>query len=169
MVNRIQEILEKYNLTAAKLADKLDVPRSTISHIFAERNKPSLEFVQKVLTTFPEISTRWLLKGEGSIFADEANLFSGSQPETFHKTSSATEETYSPYKSKDSINLGTIKDQSEYANVADINSARKTSEAADNHLIREGKSTQLKQPKRIVKLITLYSDNSFEEFNPFSG
>lgn len=168
MVNRIQEILEKYNLTAAKLADKLDVPRSTISHIFAERNKPSLEFIQKVLTAFPEINARWLVKGEGKIFEDEANLFFAAKGETIQKTASPADETSSSYRTEDSFDPTTHKGQNKYANVAEINYKGRTSENPDEQIIKEEKSTPEKQSKRIVKLIAIYNDRSFEEFNQYS-
>ena len=40
--------------------------RSTISHLLSGRNKPSLEFVMKVLQTYPEVDLYWLLYGKGS-------------------------------------------------------------------------------------------------------
>ena len=71
MVNRIQQILEYYDLTPSRFADNLEVPRSTISHILSERNKPSLEFIQKVIDKYPDLSISWLVKGEGSMLEDE--------------------------------------------------------------------------------------------------
>ena len=49
------------NLSASAFADKIEVQRSSISHILSGRNKPSLEFIQKVLTAFPKVSSDWLL------------------------------------------------------------------------------------------------------------
>ncbi len=39
--------------------------RSSISHILSGRNKPSLDFVLKVLSSFPEVELYWLLNGKG--------------------------------------------------------------------------------------------------------
>jgi transcriptional regulator with XRE-family HTH domain len=75
MVNRINEILKRYKLTAAKRAEQLEVPRSTISHILSERNKPSLEFIQKIINRYPEINIYWLLKGVGNFNAYEQYLW----------------------------------------------------------------------------------------------
>lgn len=63
---RLQKILEYYDLSAAAFSDSIDVGRSSISHILSGRNKPSLDFVLKVVQTYPEVELYWLLKGKGS-------------------------------------------------------------------------------------------------------
>ncbi|WP_046756776.1 helix-turn-helix domain-containing protein [Kordia jejudonensis] len=63
---RLRKILEYYGLSASAFADKLSVQRSSISHILSGRNKPSLEFVMKILNAFPEVELYWLLNGKGS-------------------------------------------------------------------------------------------------------
>ncbi|MBG7630656.1 MAG: helix-turn-helix transcriptional regulator, partial [Bacteroidetes bacterium] len=50
---------------AATLAEKIEVQRSSISHILSGRNKPSLDFVMKILKAFPEVELYWLLNGVG--------------------------------------------------------------------------------------------------------
>lgn len=65
MVNRIRELLEARQLSPTQFADLIGVGRPVISHILSERNKPSLEVVQKVLDAFPDISLSWLMKGTG--------------------------------------------------------------------------------------------------------
>ncbi|MEO2129257.1 MAG: helix-turn-helix transcriptional regulator [Christiangramia sp.] len=64
--NRLTKIMEFYELSAAAFADRIDVGRSSISHIISGRNKPSLEFVMKVVKSFPEVELYWLLNGKGS-------------------------------------------------------------------------------------------------------
>jgi transcriptional regulator with XRE-family HTH domain len=65
-VKRLEKILEYYNITATAFAEKMDFNRSTISHLLSGRNKPSLEFVMKLLKKFPEVEMNWLLFGKGS-------------------------------------------------------------------------------------------------------
>ncbi|MDT0685845.1 helix-turn-helix transcriptional regulator [Autumnicola psychrophila] len=64
-VNRLNRIIKFYDLSAASFADKIEVGRSSISHILSGRNKPSLDFVMKVVKTFPEVELYWLLNGKG--------------------------------------------------------------------------------------------------------
>lgn len=63
---RLQKIMEFYEISAATFAEAIDVGRSSISHILSGRNKPSLDFVMKVVQTYPEVELYWLLNGKGS-------------------------------------------------------------------------------------------------------
>jgi len=63
--SRLNKILEYYDISAAAFADKIEVGRSSISHILSGRNKPSLDFVMKVVKNFPEVELYWLLNGKG--------------------------------------------------------------------------------------------------------
>ncbi len=65
-IGRLEKILAYYNHTASSFADKIGVQRSSISHLLTGRNKPSLEFVMKVITSFPEVNLYWLLNGKGT-------------------------------------------------------------------------------------------------------
>ncbi|WP_347374772.1 helix-turn-helix transcriptional regulator [Aequorivita sp. Q41] len=62
----MEKILDYYNLTATAFAEEVDFNRSTISHLLSGRNKPSLEFVMKLLQKFPEVDLNWLLYGKGT-------------------------------------------------------------------------------------------------------
>ena len=57
--------MDHYGLTATALADSIEVQRSSISHLLSGRNKPSLDFVLKVLEEYPEVELYWLLNGKG--------------------------------------------------------------------------------------------------------
>ncbi|WP_445732362.1 helix-turn-helix domain-containing protein [Mariniflexile sp.] len=62
---RLQKVIDYYGETASSFAEQIGVQRSSISHILSGRNKPSLEFVLKILSTFPEVELYWLLNGKG--------------------------------------------------------------------------------------------------------
>ena len=62
---RLNKIMEYYDLSAASFADKIEVGRSSISHLLSGRNKPSLDFVMKIVKAFPEVELYWLLNGKG--------------------------------------------------------------------------------------------------------
>ncbi|PHS06700.1 MAG: transcriptional regulator [Kordia sp.] len=64
--NRLQKLLDYYNLSASGLATKIGVQRSSISHIISGRNKPSLDFVMKLLHTYEEVTIEWLIDGKGT-------------------------------------------------------------------------------------------------------
>jgi len=63
---RLHRVMDYYDLSAASFADRIDVGRSSISHLLSGRNKPSLDFVMKIVTAFPEVELYWLLNGKGN-------------------------------------------------------------------------------------------------------
>ena len=62
---RLQKVIDFYDESASSFAEKIGVQRSSISHILSGRNKPSLDFVLKILSTYPEVELYWLLNGKG--------------------------------------------------------------------------------------------------------
>ena len=70
MIERILAILKQKNLSPSQFADEIGVQRSSISHLISGRNNPSLEFIQKILTRFPDINTEWILAGTGAMLKD---------------------------------------------------------------------------------------------------
>ena len=69
MENRIQKIIDKQGIPLNAFAQEIGVNRSTVSHILTGRNKPSVEVLQKILKRFPELSSDWLLLGNGGMYA----------------------------------------------------------------------------------------------------
>lgn len=63
-INRLQELMAQKQLTASAFAARIGVQRSSVSHILAQRNKPSLEFVLKIHQAFDDIDLTWLLLGK---------------------------------------------------------------------------------------------------------
>lgn len=70
-IHRLEKILEHYGLSASAFADSLGVQRSGLSHLLSGRNKPSLDFVLKLLHTYPEVDLQWLMNGKG-VFPKES-------------------------------------------------------------------------------------------------
>lgn len=86
---RLEKILGFYGLTASALAEEIDFNRSTISHLVSGRNKPSLEFVMKILQRFKEVDLDWLVSGKG--------VFPSSSIES-HKTNENSNEAHGSSK-----------------------------------------------------------------------
>ncbi|WP_337040644.1 helix-turn-helix transcriptional regulator [Emticicia sp. 17c] len=63
---KIRRFISERDLTSTKFADEIGVPRPSISHILSDRNKPSLEIVQKIYKRYPELGFDWFLEDEES-------------------------------------------------------------------------------------------------------
>lgn len=87
-IKRLQKVIDYYGESASSFAEKIGVQRSSISHILSGRNKPSLDFILKILSAFPEVDLYWLFNGKGHFPAEEktksANI-ENVNPTTNHK------------------------------------------------------------------------------------
>ena len=61
-----REIMKKKKISASDLSKKINVQKSSISHILSGRNKPSLDFVVKLSDSFNDINIDWLINGDKS-------------------------------------------------------------------------------------------------------
>ena len=134
LLTRLKEIITHYDLTSSTFADTIEVPRSSISHLLSGRNKPSLDFVMKVIDKFPEVDLYWLLYNEGSFPKKEKEI-------TIEKST---------------VN---IKDEKEAPSLFSKNTVFEE-EPVNNSNTQFSGST-----KKIRKVVLLYTDGSFEEFN----
>lgn len=73
MKDRLQQILSAKSLSANRLADILEIQPSGISHILAGRNKPSIDFVCKLLKAFPDLNPDWFILGTGSMYRNSSD------------------------------------------------------------------------------------------------
>ena len=68
---RIIKIIRHFGLTNSEFAEKIDVQPSAISHILSGRNRPSIDFILKIKSQFPSLSLDWILIGNGTMEMDE--------------------------------------------------------------------------------------------------
>jgi transcriptional regulator with XRE-family HTH domain len=62
---RLNDWMESKGLKSSVLADTIGVNRATISHILSGRNQPSIDFLKKLLSAYPNINANWLISGIG--------------------------------------------------------------------------------------------------------
>ena len=96
--------MKHYGVSASSFAENIGVQRSSISHILSGRNKPSLDFVLKLVKAYPEVDLYWLLLGKGIFPSEEVPSvppstqdYKNDEPLGLFSTSSE-EETYSGSK-----------------------------------------------------------------------
>jgi transcriptional regulator with XRE-family HTH domain len=64
ILDRIKMVMKMNQLNAASFADRIGVQRSNVSHVLTGRNKPSLDFIEKMLIQFPKVNASWLISGQ---------------------------------------------------------------------------------------------------------
>ena len=91
VLDRIKKIIEDNYLTNSEFAEKIGVPKSSISHLLSKRNKASLDIITKISEEFHDITTDYLIFGTTLSKKDQIN---------------ASEDLFSSedeYNSKDSV------------------------------------------------------------------
>lgn len=80
MRERLLKFMEMEKLSASRLAEILGVQPATISHIISGRNKPSFEFIEKMLLRFPKVNPEWFILGKGSVYRPEISFSPNPNP-----------------------------------------------------------------------------------------
>ena len=61
IVLKIKKLMDENNLTPSSFATKIQSKRANVSHILSGRNKPSLNFLIKIVDSFDNISLDWFI------------------------------------------------------------------------------------------------------------
>jgi DNA-binding XRE family transcriptional regulator len=158
MVNRIFTFIESLQLTPTEFADTIGVSRASISSIKTGRTQPTLSLVEKIKQRFPEIDINWLILGEGD--APIANR-SESETELFSDDEVKTEIEITQTSSNDDTTAN------EYQAVYIAETPRKIEEEPQvvNQETNAPVQSTSERKRSVKKVILLYDDGSFEEFN----
>ena len=147
--------MEHKGISPSELADAIGVQRSNVTHVLKARNKPSFQFIEKLLQIYPEINAKWLLLGEGNMIEgvsksrtlfdpipepviEKASIEKKTEPEIVHDSPSPApkEIIYSP----------PVPDKKE----------------PENELYDSFFSTE----KPIERMIVFFKDQTFKVYNP---
>lgn len=82
MEEKLRRLMKHEGINSTRLAEILGIQASGISHIMSGRNKPSYDFLIKLLQRFPQINPDWLLLDKGPMYRDEVKNRSGSVAQT---------------------------------------------------------------------------------------
>ncbi|MDD2798676.1 MAG: helix-turn-helix transcriptional regulator [Bacteroidales bacterium] len=138
MLSRIQKLLDEKKLTVSSLADEIGVKRPTMTHTLTGRNNPSLDIITKILERFTDVSSDWLLLGNGTMYKSNVPI----QKELF--------EDLPEYKPASNEQILSEK-QLPQINEAEIRTIISTT-----------------SQRKIDKILLFYSDKSYETFIPES-
>ncbi len=158
--NRIIQLMEKERLTAGAFAKLIQVNPAAISHILNDRNKPSLEILTKILTTFRTINSEWLVLGVGNMYKGDIQKDLGNLEPSLFDTVLGTDQ---------SNNESGKPMLAEKVPTVSVNNDQSAPQPAEPTIIEKEiiKEVLVQAPqKKLQKVIVYYSDNSFEEFLP---
>lgn len=71
MKDRIKKIMESQHMSQQVFADFIGIAPATLSGIFTERTKPTLNTVEAIKKRLPSLSTDWLMFGREPMYIDQ--------------------------------------------------------------------------------------------------
>lgn len=146
-IKRLEIILDYYSLNASSFADKIGVQRSSLSHLLSGRNKPSLDFILKILEVFPDIDLYWILNGKG----------------TFPKNTVAFSKTETP------IEIAVKQNDTPLPNYDDIpedlfSEIKNQNPILDNKKIDSQNNSKQPNSDAIDKIVIFYKNGTFKSY-----
>ena len=145
-IKRLEYLMDYYSLNASGFADKIGVQRSSISHLLSGRNKPSLDFVMKILDIFPDVNLYWILDGKQSFLKNDQKILpTGAEKRTDIPPAKASEKN---------IFSDTLFDEKKIVDVL-LPKFESLSPTINDKII--GKSN-------IFKIVIFYNDGTFKDF-----
>ena len=170
MREKLLDIMKSEGLKPSQLAERLEINPAGISHILAGRNKPSFDFLQKMLLKFPRLSPDWLLLDKGPMYRSDTTAaatgaaVNGGSPEVGVGTgigAGAAGQTRAKSPAGTTL-FGPAAGDASIATPspasAGASSAALTSEALQQVALRGHGSVR--------RIVILYDDHTFESYTP---
>ncbi len=162
---RILELIKALEITNQKFAESININPSNIAHITSGRSKPSYPMIFSILEKYPEVSPDWLILDKGDMYRDNVD----------GTVSGEVEKTPFPMDLIDfsdnlsSVDNQTVQSEDLDSNVVPNHSLSPLSDNEQTNVNIESESIEKcfenKEIRSIKKVILLYNDGSFEEFN----
>lgn len=149
MREKLLKLMKSEKLSSSRLAEILEIQPSSISHILSGRNKPSYDFLVKILRRFPTLNPDWLLLDAEQMYRSNEELdrrINDTNTQSSQTTSSAEKMIVN---SKSALNP---------KNESSQNSTNRPIENIPSvaNIATDGRT--------IERVIVLYTDKSFEAY-----
>ena len=159
MKDRIRQIMESQHMTQQVFAEFIGVGAATLSSIFNDRTRPTLNIVEAIKKKIPNISTDWLMFGSGDMYLSE-NPTPNAGSESGFQSADNRQVGYSPMLDFNEISSPTP--QNSFLQPQNVNSVKSTRSENDRLEVK-----LIDKPQRkIVEIRVFYDDQTFDTFEP---
>lgn len=152
MKDRIKQVMDSLHMTQQEFAEKTQIGAATLSNIFNDRTRPSLNVVELIKKNIPTISTDWLLLGIGSMYVDATP-----QPEAAQVEAGVVQSGVLPF--------------AEFSTPTPQANAVAAHYQANQKIVRNDTNasyTQIseKPQRKVTEIRVYYDDQTWESFSP---
>lgn len=151
MKERIKQLMESLHMTQMNFAQFIGMSPASLSSIFNDRTKPTLNTVEAIKTKIPRINTEWLIFGTGGMYVED-NQEHNIAPDTSH-----TElEPVLDFGSESSVSSSSISDPI----------ITSPSQNRRQEIIRSEIKYIDKPQRKITEIRVYFDDLTYETFEP---
>ena len=155
MKDRIRQIMESKHMTQQVFADFIGTTPATLSGIFNDRTRPTINIVESIKKKIPDINTDWLMFGTGDMYlqkSNEANSASTSTPDMFQGEDPSLSFSFAPSPTPKTVGQPGLQP----------NSVRSTHQESNREVLK-----YIDKPTRhVTEIRVYYDDQTWESFVP---
>jgi len=175
MKDRIKALMESQHMTQQVFADFIGISSATLSGIFNERTKPTLNIVEAVKAKFPDISLDWLMYGSGSMcISAPVKETASSQVPSSPASASPAEQQMLSFDQEPVLDFGDIPVQPTPQRTATTSprpavpmaGMYSTTRNMRPEIVREEVKIIDKPTRRVTEIRVYYDDQTWESFVP---
>lgn len=153
MKDRIRQLMIAQHMNQQSFADVLEISPASLSSIFNDRTKPTLNHIDAIKKKFPSINLDWLMYGRGPMFLDDVSQGNDMRPSAVSSSESVLQfdvATSTPSESKPEQPRLDFSSSRDYAQMAE----KTTMKYIDNNM------------RKITEIRIFYDDQTWETFVP---
>ena len=150
MKERIRKIMESQHMTQKVFAQFTGISEGSLSGVFNGHTRPTLQMVDLIHLRLPNISTDWLMYGQGPMYRTEEGMDVKAEAGDNKSTATAT---------------GTLVNAPLLFNTDEVKATGKTIQKAENP-VKEIVKYVDKPTRKITEIRVFYDDQTWESFSP---
>lgn len=163
--DRIRQLMEIKQMTQQNFAKFIGLSPAALNGIFKDRTKPTLNTVEAIKNSMPDLSINWLMFGQGEMFESKKKL---TEQQSLDTDSSSDDTGQMP---NTMISNGSLDDSTNHQiNGAEADEAKPAighTPISDNHAGYCSEMKFVERPQRQITEIRVYFDDlTFESFVP---
>ena len=161
MKDRIRQIMESMHMTQQVFAQFLEIAPASLSGIFNDRTKPTLNTIEAIKKKIPNINTDWLMFGTGEMYVGDAASQTTVSPAT-QSTEGGLFDTVLDFPVSDT----SPSSQPAAGNRTPVPSSYNSVKSTHQEIRREDLKIVDKPARRVVEIRVFYDDQTWESFLP---
>lgn len=166
MKDRIKKIMELQHVTQQEFADMLSIAPATLSNIFTGRTRPTLAIVDAIKTRFPQVSTDWLMFGNGNMLVAGADSDENSASNANVEAQAMSNVEMAASVSQSSVGSVSMADDAFLMGSRPTVEPETMSYAPQQVAAVEVKKCDTTHQRRISEIRIFYDDQTWETFVP---